>query len=225
MTTEEREATIRGLFPLVRICARRLATLLGIADLDDLIGDGCVGLIRAVDVYDPARGIPLEHFARPTIVGAMLNGIRRSDTVSERVRRTVRYAERLRWELANRNGAMPTYREIEREVPGYAAARNKAYAHTPLSLDAMLPEGERLAIACESDPQVSHVAAAERQRIVGAVRALPERQRALVVAHYYGDVSLRKLSGTMRLSPQRVSQLHREALGRLRSVLATGVSA
>jgi RNA polymerase sigma factor for flagellar operon FliA len=221
MTADEREAAIRELFPLVRTCARRLANLLAVTDLDDLVGDGAIGLIRAVDSFDPARGVPLPHFARAVIVGAMLNGIRRNDGVSERVRRTVRYAERLRWELAHRDGAMPTERDLERQVPGLAAARAKAYAHAPLSLDATLPERERLAIRRDDDPQERATAAADAETIARAVGALPARQRSVVLGHYYGEVSLRTLSGTLRLSPQRVSQLHLAALRTLRTTLGS----
>jgi RNA polymerase sigma factor for flagellar operon FliA len=225
MTPDERETAIRELFPLVRLCARRLANLLAVSDLDDLIGDGSVGLIRAVDAFDPARGVPLDRFARAVVVGAMLNGIRRSDGVSERVRRTVRYAERLRWELAHRDGTMPTERDLERQIPGLSAARAKAHAHTPLSLDATLPDRERLTIRRDDDPQERAAASADAAAVAGAVRALPERQRSVVVAHYFGDVPLRKLSGTMRISPQRVSQLHLAALRTLRSTLGSAAGA
>ena len=57
------------------------------ADRDDLLGDGALGLIRAVDTYDPLRGATLEAYARKLIAGAMLNGLRKLDPVSERVRR------------------------------------------------------------------------------------------------------------------------------------------
>ncbi len=93
MTTDERERRIRALLPLVRSIARRVHRMVPMTDVDDLIGDGCVGLIRAVDAFDPARGVPLEHYARRVVLGAVLNGIRRMDPVSERMRRTMRSRE------------------------------------------------------------------------------------------------------------------------------------
>ncbi len=89
MTEAQREERIRALLPLVKRIARRICRLVP-CDYDDLVCDGSVGMIRAVDNFDPARGISLEHYARHLISGAMLIGIRRMDPVSERTRRRMR---------------------------------------------------------------------------------------------------------------------------------------
>ena len=67
MTEDARTAQIRALLPMVKQLARRVQRMLPQADLDDLVGDGSVGLIRAVDAFDPALGIPLEHYARRVV--------------------------------------------------------------------------------------------------------------------------------------------------------------
>jgi RNA polymerase sigma factor (sigma-70 family) len=120
--TDEREARIRELLPLVKRIARRLKRLAPGFDLDDLIGDGSLGLIRAVDSYDPSRGSSLKHFARHSIAGAMLNGIRRMDPVSERARRAVRDCENDRYAIAAERGDVPTLAEMDRRHPSYARA-------------------------------------------------------------------------------------------------------
>jgi RNA polymerase sigma factor for flagellar operon FliA len=97
MIFADRDEQIRGLMPMVKRMARRLKRLVPSFDLDDLVGDGSVGLIRAVDSFDPQRGPQLEDYARRLIVGAMLNGIRRMDPVSERARRIVRDGENQRY--------------------------------------------------------------------------------------------------------------------------------
>ncbi len=216
----DREATIRELLPMVRTIARRIARLVPGSDLDDLVGDGCVGLIRAVDGYDPARGITLEHYTRRVVAGAMLNGVRRLDPVSERVRRAVRLAERDRYALATQRGALPREAELERRHPGLAKARLEAHRGTPLSLDAPMPPGERLTPERHDDPAAAAVAAGERARLGAAIRSLPHRQRRIVVAHYFAEHSLRALSAELHVSPQRISQLHRAAIERIRDALA-----
>ena len=214
-----RDDEIRALLPAVRQIARRVQRMVPSADLDDLTGDGSVGLIRAVDGYDPSYGVPLEQYARRVVLGAMLNGIRRLDPVSERVRRTIRHAELARYALAQELGALPAPSEMERRIPALARARVEAYRGTPLSLDAPLPPGERLEPDGAGDPQTVAVAQAERVRIRTAVERLPARQRDVVVAHYYRQRSLRSLGGPMGISPQRVSQLHLAAMERLRRAL------
>jgi RNA polymerase sigma factor for flagellar operon FliA len=220
MSEAPREAAVCELLPMVRQIARRVQRMVPSADLDDLIGDGSLGVIRAVDAFDPARGIPLEQYARRMILGAILNGVRRMDPVSERMRRTMRVAERARFALAQEIGTLPALGEMERLVAGLSRARAEAHRRIPLSLDAPLPSGERLEPDRTGDPQAIVAERFERARIHAAVDALPPRQRAVVVAHYFGRQRLRALVEPMRISPQRVSQLHLMAIERLRAELS-----
>jgi len=213
---DDRERTIRRLLPLVRRIARRVVRLVPGSDLDDLIGDGCVGLLRAVDAYDPRYGTSLEHYVRRVVLGAMLNGIRRLDPVSERVRRVVRLAERERFDAAATTGTLPSMHDLERERPALARARMHAHRGSPLSLDAPLPADIAPPAGAADDPAAIVAARAERSRVHEAIRALPQRQRELVIAHYFGERPLRALSTEMRVSPQRVSQLHVAAIDRMR---------
>ncbi len=216
MTSGDREATIRRLFPLVRQTARRVARVLRAADVDDLIGDGSLGLIRAVDTFDAERGTTLELYARRLIVGAMLNGLRRLDPVSERVRRTLRRAEERRLELAQRRGTLPSLAELERDDAQLRRARIVAYRQAALSLDAPLLGGESVLRDVAIDPAQQVAERAKRREIAEALALLPERQRRILALHYGHELSLHAISSKMSVSPQRVSQLHLSALARLR---------
>ncbi len=218
--TEDRDDAIRRLVPLVRRIARRIVRLVPGADLDDLIGDGCVGIIRAVDAYDPTLGPSLEQYARRVALGAMLNGVRRLDPVSERVRRVIRLAERERFALAVERGALPSYADLETRFPALVRARTDAHRGSPLSLDAPRPPESGCAPSGGEDPADAVIANGERRRIRAAIEALPQRQRAVVIAHYFAERPLRALSDEMRVSPQRVSQLHLAAIERMRRTLA-----
>jgi RNA polymerase sigma factor for flagellar operon FliA len=217
--TAEREATIRDLFPLVRLIARRVARMIGTSDLDDLVGDGCIGLIRAVDSFDPERGASLTRYARQVIAGAMLNGVRRRDPVSERVRRIMRVAERERFALACERGELPSMTEMEERVPDLRRARAEVYGNVPLSTDAPLPEKESPIIDRDADPQLVSERDAERAFMEAAIAALPARQRTIILAHYFGERSLREIGDRLAVSPQRISQLHLSAIARLRQTM------
>jgi RNA polymerase sigma factor (sigma-70 family) len=216
----DRDDAIHRLLPLVRRIARRIVRLVPGTDLDDLIGDGCLGLIRAVDGFDAALGPSLEQYARQVALGAMLNGVRRLDPVSERVRRVIRVAERERYALAVEQGALPTYGEMVARHPALVRARAAAHRGSPLSLDAPLPPEAGCAPNGGADPAELVMAEAERRRVREAIETLPRRQRAIVLAHYFGEQPLRALSDTMHVSPQRVSQLHVAAIQRMRRTLA-----
>jgi RNA polymerase sigma factor FliA len=215
--TVDREERVRRMFPLVKRIARRVKRLVPGFDLEDLVGDGSIGLIRAVDSYDPDRGPTVTQYARRLIAGAMLNGIRRMDPVSERARRTVREGENARYALAMTRGELPTAREMEERKPGYLRAVTAAYRGQPLSLDAPLPIGESLAGDWSADPAGISERRTERASLNALVRALPSRQRDVVLQHYVEGVSLRKIGARMAISPQRVSQLHLAALAKLQA--------
>jgi RNA polymerase sigma factor FliA len=213
----EREERIRALLPLVKRIARRISKMVR-CDYDDLVGDGCVGLIRAVDNYDPSRG-PIDTYARQAISGAMLNGIRRMDWVTERMRRAMRDGEIERYQLAVARGSVPTLLEMEERRPGFNRAIAAVAHSVPLSLDRKLPERENLACDWSNDP--GHVIGerSERAWIGAAIDALPWRERSVVRGYYYDDCSLREVGRRMKISAQRASQLHKVAMRRLRKSL------
>ena len=211
-----------GLVPLVRRIARRIVRLVPGADLDDLIGDGCVGVIRAVDSFDASQGPSLEQVCggfRPGSDVLERNSGAWISASRARVRRTIRIAERERYALAVEGGAMPTYGEMEDRYPALVRARTEAHRGSPLSLDAPLPPESGSPPSGGDDPANVVIADAERRRIHAAIAALPERQRAVVVAHYFTERPLRALSEEMAVSPQRVSQLHVAAIERMRRTL------
>ena len=214
-----REECIRELLPLVRRIARRVGRIAPGADPDDLIGDGSVGLIRAVDSYDPSRGTALETYARKLIAGAMLNGLRRLDPVSERVRRTLRRAEERCYLLAQERGTLPSFAELERNDPALQRARAAAHSQTPLSLDAPLPKGGEALADMSHEPSKRAAARAKSAALREAIALLPERQRRILALHYTSEVSLHAIGSRMNISPQRVSQLHLNALDRLRGTV------
>jgi RNA polymerase sigma factor for flagellar operon FliA len=216
MIDDEREATIRQFFPHVRQIARRVARLARISDLDDLIGDGCVGLIRAFDTFDGGRGTSFDAYARRLIVGGMLNGIRRRDPVSERVRRTMRHADERRFALAQERGSLPAFSELERNDPGLRRARAAAYVQSALSLDATLTYGHDPLVDWSHEPATRALANERDRSLRQAIALLPERERRILALHYGSEQSLHAIGRTLRLSPQRVSQLHLHALARLR---------
>lgn len=217
MTPQDRDAAIAALVPMIRRIARRVKRLVPGFDLDDLIGDGCIGAIRAVDSFDASRGPSLEQYACRLALGAMLNGIRRMDPVSERARRAVREGENQRYALAAGVGRVPSVAEMDRQRPGYARALAAAQNGQPLSLDAPLPIGESLGLDWSADPAGVCERRDASAQLAAAIRSLPRRQQRLIAAHYFGERSLRSIGAAMSISSQRASQLHLNALQKLRS--------
>ena len=215
----DRETVIRSYFPLVRGIARRIARMVPGSDLDDLIGDGCVGLIRAVDSFDPQRGPTMDTYVSRVVAGTMLNGLRRLDPVSERVRRENRDAERERYALAAASGVVPSRREMEARRPALRRAALCAYRYVPLSLDAPLPHNESLSPDWSQDPALIAGQKLHREYVRGLLNSLTKQQRSVVTLYYFHSRTLYEIGNELAISPQRASQLHVAALRNLRKVL------
>ena len=164
---------------------------------DDVESAAVIGLINAVDRYDPARGVPFEGYAGLRIRGAILDELRRLDDHTRDERRRAR-------DVAD---------DTDPEIGAYGAT---------LSLDLLLESGDR-DWAIEDDaadlPNLDL-----RARVESALECLPPRQRE-VLARYYGDsLTLRESAVRMGISEARACQLHGRAIHNLRSALATLVS-
>jgi RNA polymerase sigma factor for flagellar operon FliA len=224
-----RERLCEEALPLVRriatVVRRRLPQHFG---ADDLIGDGCLGLLRAVDRFDPAFGVTFESWAGRIIRGAMLNGLRRMDAVPERVRRDARALDTARWFEAQRTGRAPSDGEAAScasITPAKLAAIREAARHAPLSLDGPAcgdaggTISERL-VSGQRDPGAIVAEAALRRIVSEAVTMLPGRERVIVQAFYGRGVTFGEIGQTLGVSKQRVSQLHSRAISCLRAALA-----
>ena len=228
---EDRAKVCEAALPLVRRIAgcvlRRLPVYFTI---DDLVGDGSVGLLRAIDRFDPALGSSFEQWSGRIIRGAIFNGLRRMDFVPERVRRDARALEASRWRIAQERGFTPSDGEAA-ESAGLdhrqlAAVRLALHRSTTHSIDIPAPYTEDKQPLRDKLPAWSGDPAVLVARLVAcgavgrAVSALPARERLIIASFYGGNVSLRQIGDHLGISKQRVSQLHGRALVGLRSALA-----
>ena len=228
-----REQLCETALPLVRKLAgyvlRRLPAHFSI---DDLIGDGCIGLLRAIDRYDPKFRVTFETWATRIIRGSMLNGLRRMDAVPERVRRDARRLESARWRLAVHSGESP--RDCAAAAHAGISSQKLRAVQTALrtaatlSLDAPMPwsrapEATVLGEFVSSDDPdpAERVAENDVRRVIAEVMAaLPARDRQIVAAFYGAGATFREIGNHFGISKQRVSQLHNRALAGMRKSLA-----
>ncbi len=227
----DRSLACEAALPMVRrIASGVLRRLPSYFVNDDLIGDGCVGLLRALDSFDPAYGVSFDAWSSRIIRGAMFNGLRRMDAIPERTRRDARLLDAARWRLAQTAGAAPDDRTA---AAGAGIHPDKLHTvqlallrATPVSLDAALPGsqgtstvGERVAAAVEDPADVA--ARHDIERAVGvAVKGLSAREQLIIAACYGGTSTFREVGGKLGISKQRVSQIHSRTLTGLRAALA-----
>ena len=213
MAALARAELIETHLPLVRALALRFARR-G-EPLDDLVQAGAVGLIRAADRYEAGLGSSFEAYAVPTITGEIKRHLRdRCDTVRipRRVYEERARIQRSRLELEARIGRAASMAEIARAagVPLAAVAG---------ALESPRPEPLEDGDGVPADPIG---ALDDRLALAAALRALPLRERRILLLAFYGERSQRRIAGDLGLSQIHVSRLLRSALARLRAALDEG---
>jgi RNA polymerase sigma factor FliA len=204
--------------PLVKYVAGRVRSgLPASVDQNDLISDGVVGLMEAVERFDPERGLPFQAYAVTRIRGAMLDALRQQAWVPRLVRDRIREVERAYDTLQDRLNRTPTEAEVAREMGTTVAALREIYAKMSYTSataveDLMIPdEAAPPGQALEDD--------AVRQMLVGHVRQLRERDQIIIAMYYYEGFTLAEIGAALGVTESRISQLHTRAMLALRAIV------
>ena len=208
--------------PLVKYVAGRLRTRLpDHVDYNDLVSDGIIGLMGAIDRFDPGRGLTFQTFAVPRIRGAMVDALRALDWVPRSVRDRVRQVEEAQRVLEARLGRIPEDPEIAEEIGISVPALRDLYAKASLtslgSLD-VLDLADDLSAAATHEIEDDETKAA----LLRVVHELPERDRVVIALYYFEGLTLSEIGQVLGVSESRVSQLHTRATMVLRTKLAAG---
>lgn len=225
---DEREQLILQHLPQVRLIARRIHERLPASvNLDDLISTGIVGLISAIDNFNPAHNVKLKTYAEYKIRGAILDSLRGLDWAPRQKRRRAKQIEAAIEELERRFERAPTEEEIAAELKltleDYREWLVEVRAVNVGSLE-YSPSDENgrdvlSFVAGSEDSWPSHIVErAELERVLAdAISRMPEVERTVLSLYYYEELTLREIAGMMHLHESRISQLKTQAVLRLRS--------
>ncbi len=227
-----REEIIQRYTPLVKSIAERLAVALRpVLDMEDVIAAGMVGLVKAVQRFDPGRGALFESYAAALIRGAILDQLRSLDSFSRRIRRRAREIEAAVAHMQVELGRVPTDQEVADQLSMDLDSYRKALTESrpvAVSLDATVAwdeEGEECSLlsTLEDSSSPDPASLAEKRGLLHAlaeaVSRLDERDRLLLSLYYREELTMREISRVMDISESRVCQLHARAILRLRTYL------
>lgn len=204
MRANDRDGVIRAHIGLARNLALRLAGRVPASvDLDDLIAAGVLGLIDAVDRFDPSRAIPFEAYARTRIQGAILDAMRAEDHLSRRERRKSREADHAEEKLRMKLGRELTVDESHRARHG--VPRTLAHAQTFVQVD----DADDGTLAHEESAFARIAAAQEHERVRALISCLPERDRTILALYYEEELTYREIGQVMGVTESRICQILR----------------
>lgn len=228
---ELRQEIITRNMHLVRYAVERLGFGVSYLDREDLISEGIIGLIDAVDRFDPKRGIQFVTYATIRIRGQILDALRTRDLLPRSARRRVKGMQEAVQTLVATLGEPPTEEQLAEYMNVSAEQLQQTLCDASLeicSLDAPLVEdGETFSLqnlieaSEEFEPAEQQARAELHEEMRLAIRKLPERQQLLLSLYYVEELTMREIGEVLSVSESRVSQLHAQAVANLRALLET----
>ncbi|MCE2988663.1 MAG: RNA polymerase sigma factor FliA [Nitrosomonadaceae bacterium] len=228
--TLSRDTYINQYAPLVRRVAQQMMSRLPAnVEVDDLVQAGMIGLMDAVERFEDDHGVKFETFASQRIRGAMIDELRAGDWMPRSVRRNQRMIESAITKLEHANGRSPNETEIARELGmdlgSYQEllldAKGAQLFYYDESDDGEESGGMLIGAAGDTalDPAGTLMDKRLKTALVEGIEALPEREKLLMSLYYEQDLNMKEIAAVMSITESRVSQLHSQAVARLRSKL------
>lgn len=220
--------------PLIRYIVNRIAVRLpSHIDLDDLHNTGVIGLMDAIDKFDPDKNCKFKTYAEFRIKGAILDQLRSLDWVPRSVRQKGRKLDRAYGEIEQRLGRQANEDEVADslglQLDKFHELINQVRGISLINLEEIRgagADGERtggfadIVEDVHSENPLSSIKLHEMKRVVAdTISSLPEKERLVVSLYYYEDLNMKEIGSILGITESRVCQIHTKAVLRLRSKL------
>ncbi len=232
LTQNQKDQLILEYAPLIKFIAQKIAIRLPAnIELDDLISSGVIGLIDAIEKYDSTRDNTFKTYAEFRIRGAILDELRAQDWVPRSVRDKAKLLDRTMVKLEADLGRNATEEEVAvklgMNMDEFHDLVNQVRPVSLLSIDeaATFSNVDKKSIlnlleSCKiSNPYNQLNLKSIKEIVTKAIEELPEKQRLVLSLYYYEDLNLKEIGQVLRVTESRVSQLHAQAVSRLRGKL------
>lgn len=216
----EKELLIRHYAPQIRYLAYRMkAKLPKNIDMAELISAGTLGLMESLKKYRADLGIRFETYAESRIRGAMLDELRRLDWFSHGLRQRVRQLDEAVWQLEQEYGRQPTIEEIhartglnEKEIhQGMEALQSQLAIPLDSIEDTLANEADK-----NGEPFYDTVFNELTEKIASLIDRLTDKEKLVLSLYYTEELNMREVAEVLGVTEGRVSQLHSQAISRLR---------
>ncbi len=229
-SAQSRDELIVSHLPLVKFLVGRIASQLPPhLDQEDLMSAAVIGLITAAERFDPSRGVQFKTFAEQRIRGTILDELRSQDWLTRSLRDKFKKLEREFVMLEHRLGRNPTSEEVatslEISVEEYHHMLEEIHLLSFVSLDESWEDEDGSPFGLldiledkgVENPQSQLMARQMLDVLTEAIEGLPEKERLVITLYYYEELNLKEIGAVLELSESRISQLHSQAIVRLRA--------
>ncbi len=229
-SSQIREKLIIEYAPLVKLVAGRMHMYLGFnVEYDDLVGYGIFGLIDAIDKFDLMKDAKFETYASLRIRGAILDQIRKMDWIPRTIRQRQRKIDAAISEIGVLKGHEATDAEISEKLgiseKEYSNWQDQMKVSALISLNDFIERGADVVEDVNNHhmgyltPERAADKAAAKQAIQEALEVLNEKEKKIILLYYYNELTSKEIGRILDVSESRVSQIHTQALAKMRKVL------
>lgn len=230
-----REYFVKKYAPLVKHIAGKIGyKIKGSVEFDDLIGYGSLGLLDAIEKYDPTKNIKFNTYAMTRIQGAIYDELRNMDWIPRTIRTKTKRIEEAMAKIELEKGSPATDAEIASELGISVEELQDMYVEvnptTIVSLSEIyyqnMKDGENIEVISTIEAPVHKnpdtvMEKEEVTRILAkAIKELPDKEKKVLILYYYEELTLKEIGEVLEITESRVSQLHTKAVMRLRAKIA-----
>jgi RNA polymerase sigma factor for flagellar operon FliA len=230
ISSQVREQIVLEHEPLIRFVVNRLAVRLpNHIDLDDLYSTGAIGLMDAIEKFDPGKGCKFKTYAEFRIKGAVLDQLRSLDWVPRSVRQKGRKLEQAYNEVEQRLGRAANEDEVADslglEIDKFHTMLNQVRGISIVNLEEIRgtnadgdPAGSYADLVedVHSENPLASLKSMERKHVVSdTIGSLPEKERLVLSLYYYEDLNMKEIGQILGITESRVCQIHTKAASRL----------
>ncbi len=226
---QNRDELVLSHLPLVKYLVGRISSKLpSHLDQQDLMSVAVIGLITAAERFDPTRGILFKTFAEKRVMGSIMDELRAQDWLPRTLREKYKRLEHEFSVLEQKLGRNPSSEEVAAamgmDLEKYFQLMEEVHSLSFMSLDDFHEDDEGspfgflnfLSDNGAENPQNQMMAKQLLQLLGAAIEALPEKERLVVTLYYYEELNLKEIGEIMSLTESRISQLHSQAVIRLK---------
>ena len=229
---EVKQALVMRYLYIVRIIALQMRNVYaGSLQMEDIINEGVIAIMKSIDRYDPERDNKFETFVSRRIRGMIIDLVRKNDWMPRDFRKQVKAMEDLQVSLGRSLGRLPTEEEMSAamgmDIRKYRKLQRMSVMMNVLSLDMITDdEGEHQSMQLssgdlDSQPEKAFLRGESRQMLAAAVETLKEKEKVVISLYYVEELNMGQIAQILGVSEPRISQIHSAAIRKLKAYMST----
>ena len=226
----KQELVMRYVYIVKSIAIQMRDVYISFAQIEDIVNEGVLVIMSALDKFDPEKNVKFETYISKRIKGMVIDMARKQDWIPRSVRKNARDIDEVTTKLYNELGRYPTPEEVagylHMSVEKYQEAQRKTTLYNVLSLDLVLDEGSenkrRVYLPSRDEdeqPELNFLKRESGKILAEGIKALKENEQLVISMYYVDELNMKQIAEVLSVSEPRVSQIHANAVKKLKTYL------